>query len=185
MKENELENLIDAYSDTIRAICRRYYLVGGSQEDLFQEGMIGFLEACKNFDTAKGDYHSSAFKKFALLCIKRQILDAIKHANAKKNQPLNNYISFNQKNDENQEFELEFNSSFINYTDFDPETIIMNQETTDEQLKILAENLSQSEKQVLNLYLAGLPQSKIAVKLNKSVKQIDNAIQRIKKKAKF
>lgn len=184
MKESEIERLIDEYSDIIRAICRRFYLVGGSQEDLFQEGMIGFLEACKHYDSNKGDYESSAFKNFAILCIKRQILDAIKHANAKKNQPLNNYVSFNQKNDDNQEFELEFDSSYANYVDFDPETIILNQETTNEQLKILKDNLSKTEKEVLELYLMGLSQSKIAVKLNKSVKQIDNTIQRIKKKVK-
>ena len=184
MNEKELEKLIDAYADTIRAVCRRYFLVGGSQEDLFQEGMIGLLEACKKYDFSKGDYTSSTFKKFAMLCIKRQIIDAIKHANTKKNQPLNNYVSFNQKNDENQEFELEFDNSYLNYLDVDPETIVLKQETTDEQLNILKQTLSKGEGQVLELYLRGLSQSKIAKDLNKTPKQIDNTIQRIKNKAK-
>lgn len=184
MQEKELENLIDAYTDTIRAVCRRYFLMGGSQDDLFQEGMIGLIEACKSFDKNKGDYDSVTFKKFAMICIKRQILDAIKHANTKKNQPLNTYVSFNQKNDENEDYELEFDNSYLNYLDVDPETIVLNQETTNEQMKILKEKLSVAELDVLDLYLKGLSQSKIAEMLGKSVKQIDNAIQRIKNKVK-
>lgn len=184
MTESELENLIDAYTDTIRAVCRRYFLMGGSQDDLFQEGMIGLLEACKNFDVSKGDYDSLTFKKFAMVCIKRQILDAIKHANAKKNQPLNNYVSFTQKNDDNEDYELEFNSSCLNYLDVDPETVVLNQETVNEQMQILRNSLSKNELDVLDLYLKGLSQSKIAKELGKTVKQIDNTIQRIKNKVK-
>ena len=83
-----------------------------------------------------------------------------------------------------QEFELEFDNSYLNYLDVDPETIVLNQETTDEQLNILKQTLSKGEGQVLELYLRGLSQSKIAKALNKTPKQIDNTIQRIKNKAK-
>lgn len=185
MNESELENLLDAYTETIRSVCRKYFLIGGNEDDLFQEGMIGLIEACRDFDRSKGDYSSLAFKKFAMVCIKRQIIDAIKHANAKKNQGLNNYVSFNQKNSKDEEFNLEFDSSDIaNLIIENPEEQILNKETYNEQLAELESKLTEKEKQVLKLYLEGLTQSKIAKTLNKPVKQIDNTIQRIKKKCK-
>ena len=81
----ELEELISSYASTIRAISRKYYLAGGNEEDLFQEGMIGLFQAYQNFNGKEG-YESEQFKNFAILCIKRQIFDAIKHANKKNNQ---------------------------------------------------------------------------------------------------
>ncbi|MBQ7452698.1 MAG: sigma-70 family RNA polymerase sigma factor [Clostridia bacterium] len=182
MKENEIEEIIEYFSDTIRAISRKYFLVGGNNEDLFQEGMIGLIEACRSFDESKGDYKSEQFKRFALVCIKRQILDAIRKANAKKNGPLNNYVSFHQKNSEDEDFELEF--STIVDDGADPETQVIREETTDEQIRLLKDKLSKAEMSVLKLYLSGMKQSQMAMALNKTPKQIDNTIQRIKNKMK-
>ena len=180
MKENEIEEVIEYFSGAIRAISRKYFLVGGNNEDLFQEGMIGLIEACRSFDEAKGDYKSEEFKRFALVCIKRQMLDAIRKANAKKNGPLNNYVSFHQKNNDDEDFELEF-STLID-EGADPETLIIREETAGEQIKMLEDGLSKAEMQVLKLYLGGMKQSQMAIALNKTPKQIDNAIQRIKNK---
>ena len=187
MNEKELENLLEAYTETIRAVCRKYFLIGGNEDDLFQEGMIGLLEACRDFDKSKGDFSSSAFKKFALVCIRRQIYDAIKHANTQKNKVLNTSISLSS--DKNQREKFDFDTQFdefaeINLRASNPEEILLTQESFDEQLKLLTQKLSQREQEVLELYLDGLPQSKIAKVLNKSVKQVDNTIQRIKKKCK-
>ena len=184
MNDEELEKLLEAYTDTIRAVCRKYFLIGGSDDDLFQEGMIGLLEAFRDFDKEKGGYDSEAFKRFASVCIKRQILDAIKRANTKKNQPLNNYLSFSQKNKDEKGYEMEFSvDSLYSFSAGDPEEQVLNRETTNEQLQVLEERLTKSEKDVLSLYLAGYRQSKIAQMLDKNVKFVDNTIQRIKKKA--
>ena len=180
MNDKELENLIEAYADTVRAVCRKYYLIGGSEDDLFQEGMIGLVEACRDFDKSKGDYQSDAFKKFAMVCIKRQIFDAIKKSNTKKNKALNDSVSLTQKNNSDEEFEIDF----ANFgSEENPEQNLLKHESNAEQLNKLYSLLSASESRILELYLEGLTQKKIASVLCKKTKQIDNAIQRIKRKA--
>ena len=181
MKEFETEDIIEYYLPLIRAISRKYFLVGGNDDDLFQEGMIGLFQAIQNYDCSNGDYKSEGFKHFAVVCIKRQILDAIKKANAKKNLPLNNYVSFSQKNNEDEDFELEFAKDIEDYN-FSPEEIIINEETKNENLKFLSKALSKNELMVLKLYLSGKKQQEMAEELKKTPKQIDNTIQRIKKK---
>lgn len=183
MTELEFENLIEENKGLVRAISRSYFLAGGEQDDLYQEGMIGLLDAIKNFDLSRGGFDSHEFKAFASVCIKRQILDAIKHANTQKNQALNNYVSFTQKNSDDEEFELQFNNLSAIGCAQDPESVILSKETNNELIKNLNKVLSAFEKEVLELYLQGDSQSQIAARLEKSVKQIDNTIQRIKTKA--
>ena len=177
--EEIINQLVESYASLIRGICRRFYLVGGTSDDLYQEGMIGLLEAAKHFDETKGTIGDETFKKFATTCIKRQILDAIKHANTKKNQPLNNSVPIVRKNDEDEEFEI----SEIGLAS-DPEELFITKEKQEERLKLLSEKLSGYEKEVLFLYLDGLNTRTIAKKLNKTPRSITNTIQRIKSKVK-
>lgn len=177
--EELINQLVENYASLIRGICRRFYLVGGTSDDLYQEGMIGLLEAAKHFDETKGTIGDDTFKKFATTCIKRQILDAIKHANTKKNQPLNNSIPIVRKNDEDDEFEI----SEMGMVQ-DPEELIISKEKQEERLAILNENLSEFEKLVLEYYLDGLNTKSIAKMLGKTPRSITNTIQRIKNKVK-
>lgn len=177
--EEILNQLVENYTSLIRGICRRFYLVGGSSDDLYQEGMIGLLEAARKFDESKGVIGDDAFKKFATTCIKRRILDAIKHANTKKNQPLNSSVPIVRKNDEDEEFEI----AEIGVAQ-DPEEVIIAQEKQEERINLLQNALSKFEKQVLDLYLDGLSARDIGVKLGKTPRSITNTIQRIKAKVK-
>lgn len=179
-KELELEELIESYSSIIRSICRKYYLVGGSEEDLFQEGMIGLFQAYKNYNG--DDYGDDKFKNFALLCIKRQIYDAIKHANKKNNQPLNNYVPIFKTNSEHIEYERD--DILLVEDEHNPEDIFLDREDYNEKIAICKSKLSKLENRVLELYLSGEKQSQIAQILNKDVKSVDNTIQRIKNKLK-
>lgn len=181
--EEYLEKLINSYSSVIRSVCRKYYLTGGSQEDLFQEGMIGFFEAYKSFDKSKGDYTSEAFKSFAMLCIKRQILDAIKHANTKKNMPLNNYVPFTREDFAGEDSTLEESIIYLESPN-EPLESVIDKENFDEKLNIAISALSDYEQQVIKLYLEGLPNQEIASTLNKDTKSVYNCIERIKQKIK-
>ena len=176
-----LEKLIKSYSSIIRSVCRKYFLVGGEQDDLFQEGMIGLFEAYKSFDKSKGDYTSDAFKNFAIMCIKRQILDAIKHANTKKNSPLNNYIPFVREEFSNDDSTLAESLAYLESPD-EPLEQVIEKENFDEKLKLAISNLSDYEQKVIQLYLEGLPNSEIASNLKKDTKSIYNCIERIKHK---
>lgn len=177
--EELIEKLAQNYASMIRAICRRFYLVGGTAEDLYQEGMIGLMEAVKKFDETKGTIGDDSFKKFAMICVKHHILDAIKHANTKKNQPLNNSVSIIRNNEEGEEFEIQELGLAL-----DPEEVFINNEKQEERLEILNQRLSKFEKQVLKLYLEGEMPHSIAEILNKTPRSITNTIQRIKNKVK-
>jgi len=177
--EELINQLVENYASLIRGICRRFYLVGGTSDDLYQEGMIGLLEAARHFDETKGTIGDETFKKFATTCIKRQILDAIKHANTKKNQPLNNSIPILRKNEDDEEFEI----SEIGMA-LDPEEVFITKEKQEERLKLLSENLSAFEQEVLECYLEGVSTKEIAKLLGKTPRSITNTIQRIKNKVK-
>ena len=103
---NAQNYLLEKYSDLVNIKANKFFLIGAEDDDMFQEGMIGLLEAAKQFDESRGIIGDDSFKKFATTCIKRQILDAIKHANTKKNQPLNNSVPIVRKNEEDDEFEI-------------------------------------------------------------------------------
>ena len=180
LEDEELINqLVENYASLIRGICRRFYLVGGTSDDLYQEGMIGLLEAAKQFDESRGTIGDDSFKKFATTCIKRQILDAIKHANTKKNQPLNNSVPIVRKNEEDDEFEIAELGLAM-----DPEEMLITKEKQEERINLLNEKLSKFEQKVLELYLDGLNTKSIAKTLGKDARSITNTIQRIKNKVK-
>lgn len=179
LDEELFNKLVEQYASMIRAVCRRFYLVGGTSEDLYQEGMIGFLEAIKNFDTSRADYGSEVFTKYAMTCVKRKIIDAIKHANAQKNQPLNNSVPIVRTNSEDEEFEI----GEIGMAG-DPEEIFLSHESDDERIDLLIRILSKNEQKVLSLYLEGLTNAQIGKELGISARSVTNTIQRIKLKVK-
>lgn len=176
---DDMVKIIQDYSPYVKFLSNKYYLKGGTVEDLFEEGMIGIMEACKGY---KGEsLFDEKFDSFVKMCIKRQMLDAIRKANAKKNSVLNNSISYSTllgSGDEGNVLDIFLDRNFSN----DPLDIFIDKEKIEEKLKICKSELNDFEKQVLKLYLAGQKQSEIARSLGKEVKTIDNTLQRIKQK---
>ncbi|KWU59900.1 RNA polymerase sporulation sigma factor SigH [Bacillus mycoides] len=172
-----LEYLIHKYKNFVRAKSRSYFLVGADREDIVQEGMIGLFKAIRDY---KGDKLSS-FKAFAELCITRQIITAIKTATRQKHIPLNSYVSLDKPiYDEESDRTLLDVISESKVTDPE-EMIISKEEYTDIESKI-SELLSDLERKVLSLYLDGRSYQEISEQLNRHVKSIDNALQRVKRK---
>lgn len=172
-----LEYLINKYKNFVRAKARSYFLIGADREDIVQEGMIGLYKSIRDF---RGDKLAS-FKAFAELCITRQIITAIKTATRQKHIPLNSYISLDKPiYDEDSDRTL---LDIICGTRVsDPEEMIINQEEFDDIEDKMSEILSDLERQVLMLYLDGRSYHEIAMDLNRHVKSIDNALQRVKRK---
>lgn len=172
-----LDFLIHKYRNFVRAKARTYFLIGADKEDIVQEGMIGLYKAIRDF---KGDKLSS-FKAFAELCITRQIITAIKTATRQKHIPLNSYISLDKPiYDEESDRTL---MDVISGTKAqDPEELIISQEEFDDIELKMAELLSDLERKVLSLYLDGQSYQEISEELNRHVKSIDNALQRVKRK---
>lgn len=164
-----MDYLIEKYKPMVRQKARVLYLVGGDQDDLIQEGMIGLFKAVRDYRTDK----DASFKTFAQLCVDRQIYHAIQNSNRQKHQPLNSYVSIN-----GEEWEAEARKMFQQ----SPENIVIaNEAAILLQDKILKE-LSKMENQVLEMYMDGDNYLEIAGKMGKSPKSIDNALQRIRTK---
>ncbi|AZN38443.1 MULTISPECIES: RNA polymerase sporulation sigma factor SigH [Paenibacillus] len=172
-----LEYLINKYKNFVRAKARSYFLIGADREDIVQEGMIGLYKAIRDF---KGDKLAS-FKAFAELCITRQIITAIKTATRQKHIPLNSYVSLDKPiYDEDSDRTLL--DVICGTRVSDPEELIINQEEFIGLEDKMSEILSDLERKVLMLYLDGRSYQEIAVDLDRHVKSIDNALQRVKRK---
>ena len=178
-----LEYLINKYRNLVNLKVNRYFIIGAEREDIVQEGLIGLFKAIKNYQTNK----QSSFKNFANMCIERQLITAIKSSNRQKHMPLNSYLSLNMNaydnndiNDKNEADLIEIlNTNLIE----DPLDTITQKEYYKIIENAIDKYLSSFEKQVLNFYVQGQSYGQIAEKLNTPVKSVDNAIQRIRKKA--
>ena len=172
-----LDFLITKYRLFVKSKAKSYFLIGADKEDIVQEGMIGLYKAIRDF---KGDKLSS-FRAFAELCITRQIITAIKTATRQKHIPLNSYVSLD-KPIYDEESERTLMDIIISPVTNDPERIIINQEDYSRLEHKMGEVLSELELQVLSRYLAGQSYYEISGELNRHVKSIDNALQRVKRK---
>lgn len=176
--EEALNFLIKKYRGNVQAKASTYFLRGADKEDLVQEGMIGLYKAIRNFKGGK----MSSFKTFAELCIKRQMFTAVKTAARQKHGPLNAYISL-YKPLSNQESAYMLLDMIAEKNITNPELLLINQEEFEEKKQKIAELLSKLEQRVWALYINDYSYTEISELLSVSEKSIDNAIQRIKRKA--
>ena len=177
--EQALSFLLDKYKDLVNSKVGKYFIIGAEREDIIQEGMIGLYKAIRGFDHCK----QNTFKTFANLCIERQLITAIKSSNRQKHMPLNYYLSLNTSAYDNDEDGTELIETFEVDTIEDPLETIMKKESFDEIQKTMHKSLSKFEEQVLDRYIQGESYEIIAKRLDTPVKSVDNAIQRIRKKA--
>ena len=178
--EQALTYLIDKYKELVNIKVGKYFMIGAEKEDVVQEGMIGLFKAIKNYDGKK----QNSFKTFANLCIERQLITAIKTSNRQKHMPLNSYLSLNTAAyDNNEEDSVELMDTFNSKTIEDPLETIMKKEYYDNIQNAIDKSLSDFEKRVLDRFIKGESYTIIARRLDAPVKSVDNAIQRIRKKA--
>ena len=177
--EQALTFLLDKYKDLVNTKVGKYFIIGAEREDIVQEGMIGLYKAIKGFDNCK----QNTFKTFANLCIERQLITAIKSSNRQKHMPLNSYLSLNTSAYDDEGDGTELLETFEVNTIEDPLETIMKQESFNEIQNAVQKSLSKFEGQVLERYMQGESYEVIAKRLDTPVKSVDNAIQRIIKKA--
>jgi RNA polymerase sporulation-specific sigma factor len=172
-----LSTLLNRYRNFVRVKARSYFLVGADREDVIQEGMIGLYKAIRDFDADR----LSSFRAFAELCITRQIITAIKTATRQKHSPLNSYVSLYLPAYHDDEPDHELLEHVISGTSDPAERVVSNAEMASLE-GYFGEILSDLEANVLRRYIEGQSYQEIAEELNRHVKSIDNALQRIKKK---
>ena len=175
-----MDYLMMKYKSMVRKKARAMYLLGGENEDLIQEGMIGLIKAVRDFDVTQ----KTSFSSFAELCVSRQMYSAIEASNRKKHLPLNSYVSLYEDSEEVGEGRsLPLIDTIESSKENDPEVLYFGKEYTEAFAEQLKELLSPLENHVLYLHLMGTDYRTIAELLGKSPKSVDNALQRIKTKA--
>lgn len=175
-----MDYLMVKYKSMVRKKARAMYLLGGENEDLIQEGMIGLIKAVRDFDVTQ----KTSFSSFAELCVSRQMYSVIEASNRKKHLPLNSYISlYEDSEQEGEGRSLPLIDTIESSKENDPEVLYFGKEYTEAFAEQLKELLSPLENHVLYLHLMGTDYRTIAELLGKSPKSVDNALQRIKTKA--
>lgn len=163
--DEAMAHLISAVTPIAKAKASGFAKARISNEDLMQEGMLGFLDAVKKFDPSKG----VPFRAFAETCINNRIVSAVRMNFNSKNAALSNAVSFEAEN-----------SDIV--TGGDPADIVSDKFETEYLAELLSSGLSDFEKQVINLRLRNMSYAQIAQELCRSEKAVDNALQRIKSK---
>ena len=157
--------LLEKYKPMVKRQARTLYLIGGENDDLIQEGMIGLYKAIRTYRPGE-----SAFASYAQVCVNRQMYTAVQASSRKKHEPLNEYISLSE----------DLNLFLLD----NPESRMIAQENMEKRHQLIDKQLSSMERQVLKLYLEGGSYEEIAEEMGRSEKSVDNAIQRLKKKLK-
>lgn len=173
-----LEYLMIKYKKLVEKKAKSYFIIGAGREDIIQEGMIGLFKAIRDYNPNK----EASFFSFADLCITRQMITAVKAATRQKHMPLNSYVSLNKTASQEDEEKPAFIETYVTDRVLNPEELFIGQENLHIIEHELVENLSKLEKEVLQLYIDGITYTEVAELLDRPIKSIDNALQRIKKK---
>ena len=170
--------IINRYSEIVNMKARKFFIIGAEREDIVQEGLIGIYKAIKSYSSDR----DNSFKTFVNMCIERQLITAIKSSNRQKHIPLNSSFSLNGAAFDNDE-----TSTLLDILDFnlisDPLEEVEKKEYFDSIQAKIQDELSGFEKQVLDCFINGKSYAEISEQLDTPIKSIDNAIQRIRKKA--
>lgn len=163
------EALIMRYTRLTRACARPLFLAGGDSEDLVQEGLMGLLDAIREFDSSQG----AAFATFARVCVQNRLRSAVRSAAREKHMALNAAVPW-----EGQEASEGGGAK----SPENPEDVVIAQENWREEVARLGRELSPFEREVLGQYLDGFSYQEIAQATGKPPKAVDNAVQRIRRK---
>ncbi len=176
--EKALDELFENYKHFVVSLARKYYLIGAEQDDLVQEGMLGFFKAITTFNQAKND-----FLPYAKTLITHQIINAVKKSNNAKTSFLNESMALNNQGEVLSEVsEKVFSVPNVKWM---PENEFLHDEEYGALLKQIKGLLSDYENEIFELYLQGFDYNDIIKKLNTTYKSVDNALSRIKNKLKF
>ncbi len=173
--------IMDKYKNLVRSKAKSMYILGGDNEDLIQEGMIGLFKAIRDYDCGR----DASFYTFADLCISRQMYTAVQASHRQKHWPLNTYVSlYGSNSSQGDSEEMELAEALSPDKDQNPATLFIDRERVEYLEGQIDKELSCFEKQVLDLYLTGMSYSQIARVLGREEKSTDNALQRLKSKIK-
>ena len=163
----EVGQIIVMFDPLVSMLASRYKNVKGTTiDDFLQEGRVAVWKAISSYDGSK----SVLFETYVSHCINNAMLDFFRKQNSAANSVINSAIPL----DEIHESDIE------DLTNIDAERLVMSKQL----ISNIEKSLSDYENKVLDLYIEGNSYEKIANSLGKSIKNIDNTLQQIKKKIK-
>lgn len=177
-EEPIMDYICDKYKNLVRSKAKSMFILGADNEDLIQEGMIGLFKAVRDYDMGR----DASFSTFAELCISRQMYTAVQASRRQKHFPLNTYVPLYGETSGDDRDGVELADLLADRSERNPEEVFLDKERVAYLEKGIAEELSDFEKQVLDLYLTGMSYSQIARVLGRDGKATDNALQRLKAK---
>lgn len=178
-EEDITEYVCDKYKNLVRSKAKSMYILGGDNEDLIQEGMIGLFKAVRDYDCGR----DASFFTFADLCISRQMYTAVQASRRQKHRPLNTYVSlYGNTGEQNGTEDFNLMEALSDRKELNPEELFIDKERVEYLESAIESQLSSFEKQVLDLYMTGMTYSQIARVLGRDEKSTDNALQRLKAK---
>ncbi|MGM0602819.1 MAG: RNA polymerase sporulation sigma factor SigH [Bacillota bacterium] len=172
-----IEYLIDQNMDIVYAKAKFFFIKGLDRDDVVQEGRVGLYKAIRDFRREKG----ASFRGFSQLCVHRQLVSAIKKANRQKHIPLNSSASLDKTLDYDNESGRSFNEILPDEGE-NLEKKFICQEILALIMKDLEKELTDLEWDVFMSYLESKSYQEISEELDVSVKTVDNALQRARKK---
>ncbi len=175
-----MDYICNKYKNLVRREAKSMFILGADTEDLIQEGMIGLFKAVRDYDSGR----DASFFTFAQLCISRQMYTAVQASKRKKHLPLNTYVSLDSQEDSGEQKgqEQPLVELLADRTKLNPEELVLDKERVDYLERAMEKELSEFEKQVLDLYRTGMNYSQIARVLGRDEKATDNALSRAKQK---
>ena len=175
-----MDYICNKYKNLVRREAKSMFILGADTEDLIQEGMIGLFKAVRDYDCGR----DASFYTFADLCISRQMYTAVQASKRKKHLPLNTYVSLDSQEDSGEQKgqEQPLVELLADRTKLNPEELVLDKERVDYLERAMEKELSEFEKQVLDLYRTGMNYSQIARVLGRDEKATDNALSRAKQK---
>ncbi len=182
-EESIMDYICDKYKNLVRSKAKSMFILGADNDDLIQEGMIGLFKAVRDYDMGR----DASFYTFAELCISRQMYTAVQASKRQKHQPLNTYVSLdtgNSSGDGDEKEGLNLGELLADRAELSPEELFLDKERVAYLEKTIEEELSEFERQVLDLYMTGMSYTQIARVLGRDEKATDNALQRLKAKIK-
>lgn len=134
-----------------------------TKNDLVQEGFMALLRAVRSYKADRG----TGFSAYVAVCVK------------------NGMLKYLQKNNKGIAVELgdeELEALLGTHDEDIPERVIIEKERMEELYRLIDSALSERERQVLGAVLEGMTYEQTGDRLGMSVKQVNNAMQRVRKK---
>jgi RNA polymerase sporulation-specific sigma factor len=168
--------LMERYKEMVRSRAHSMFLIGGDEQDLIQEGMIGLFQAVRDYDSGR----DASFRTFAGLCVERKLYSAVRDSSRKKHAPLNSAVPFEQAGYYTGAEQT--SAGHPASEEADPAQILLHRESYRRLQSEIRRRLSPLESQVLDLHMTGLAYTEIARVLGRQPKATDNALQRARAK---